>query len=198
LENLLSALQVSVNGNNHAYSLFHYTAIKSSESRLTEIVICGAVGGLVVMVMIIACIVVVFVRRSHNKSVINRANAEPNARTADVTLPNPGYGAVKSLKSDGEVYDYIRNDEVVLNQSYERCRSIDSFNITIQTNPSYGSSNNQNRISDVYGYVEPDKFIENPLPFPAIDYVNMEDNPSYGMTSREGSDNASYNTSQSE
>jgi len=90
----------------------------------------------------------------------------------------------------------MKTDEVVHNLSYELTKNIDSFStVTIQSNPSYGITNHHRRISD--GYVEPNEFTQNPLPFHTVDYVNMDDDRSFGVESRSDivmTPNPSYDT----
>jgi len=175
------------------------TASQSSASGSAGAVIGGAVGVVVITLIIVLCIVVVFVRWSQNKSSYtvgkDRVYDEPSANMAGFISPNPAY------KSDSKEYDCIKDNEVIQDQdgikmesnpSYELPRGLDSTaDVIIQPNPSYGVSSPQRKISeDQYGNVEYNNSIHSKiLSYVEDTTIKMEDNPSYGISSRKGNTN---------
>ena len=173
----------------------HVASDESDGSDITSAAIGGAVGGLVVFLLLtVLCIVVVFVKWSHRKQSYstdkNRVYDEPS--TAAVIVPNAVYTTDNTAD-----YEYITNDQIISpyihdgvkmesNPSYGITRSstnkLDS-DVIIQPNPSYGVTKPTSKTSeDQYSYVQSNEFVRDP---PVHHHTTMEDNPSYGLNRSE-------------
>ncbi|XP_065899767.1 CUB and sushi domain-containing protein 1-like [Dysidea avara] len=178
------------------FACFAITSSDESDgSDITSAAIGGAVGGLVVFLLLtVLCIVVVFVKWSHRKQSYstdkNRVYDEPS--TAAVIVPNAVYTTDNTAD-----YEYIKNDQIISpyihdgvkmesNPSYGITRSstnkLDS-DVVIQPNPSYGVTKPTSKTSeDQYSYVQSNEFVHDP---PVHHHTTMEDNPSYGLNRSE-------------
>ena len=165
---------------------------------------------MVIILIIVLCIVVVYVKWSHKKNTYafdkSIVHDGPCANTAVTISPNPAYETMKSHSKDSKDYDYIKDDYLCIfhphhdainmesNPSYgflKGTKSVDSdkmvLDVNIEPNPSYDEAKHKRKTDeDQYGYVEPNQFAPN-IPISRTDNntVKMEDNPSYGLTSRE-------------
>ena len=185
------------------YTCVNYTANGGkSGSGIAGVAIGGAVGGVVVFLLLaVLCIVVMFVRWSRIKQAYsidkNRINNDPS--TATVTVPNT---LPMTVKLDSRNYDYVKHDQIALpyvhdgvkmeyNPSYGITSSSTNepdLNVIIQPNPSYDVVKPTRKTSeDQYGYVQPNEFVDDSSihHHREADTVKMENNPSYGLTSSE-------------
>ena len=137
------------------------TSNNSGSSSDSTAIIGGAVGGVILMLMITAvlCIVILCVRRCHQKIDYNKTELN-----TDVALhPNPAYDVAKADMVDS-LYSGIRQGDL---------------DVPITANPSYHIPTKlySKTSEDEYNYVQPNEFKQH-----LGRIVKMTTNPSYGVT----------------
>ena len=121
-------------------------------------------GGVILLLMItvVLCIVILCMRRCHQKA-HNNVSYNTTGLNTDVTIhPNPSYDVAKANTVDS-LYNTIRPGDLV---------------VPITTNPSYDVPTKPYS-EDEYNYVQPNEFNQHS---DLEDTIKIDTNPSYGVT----------------
>ena len=134
-------------------------------------------GGAAVFFIIILCVVILYVRRSHKKRSHEFDNKMMIEMNSDVKMnTNPSYSITEQNRKQEDQYDYVLHNKISLkddvqdtikmdtNPSYGRVQGCNAYDVTepeydatIQPNPSYSSISKTTKMSedeDQDGYVE--------------------------------------------